>query len=75
MGNRRSVPPAIVETDMAALAAGRVAVEDMEALLLRFACRPVVSVEDACRLGERLQEIRLGYAVVEKYLRWAREVL
>ena len=68
MANRGQRPIAIVETDMAALAAGREAVEDLEALLLRFGSRPVVSLDDAQRMGYDLQVIRAGYHVVEKYL-------
>ena len=64
---------AIVETDMAALAAGREALEDLEALLLRFGCRPAVGVEDAERMGYALGVIRRGFGVVEKYLRVMRE--
>ncbi len=73
MGNRGQRPIAIVETDMARLAAGRAAVEDLEGLLLRFGSKPVVSVEDAERLGYGLQVIRVGFGVVEKYLRAMRE--
>ena len=69
MGNRRQRPMAIVETDMAALAAGRQAVEDLEGLLLRFGSKPVVGVEDAERMGYALGRIRVGFGVVEKYLR------
>ena len=54
---------------MAALAEGRQALEDLEALLLRFGCRPLVSAEDAERMGYGLGVIRRGFGVVEKYLR------
>ena len=69
VGNRQQRPMAIVEGDMAALAAGRQALEDLEGLLLRFGCRPVVSAEDAERMGYGLGVIRRGFGVVEKYLR------
>ena len=69
VGNRGQRPIAIVEGDMAALAQGREALEDLEALLLRFGCRPAVSAEDAERMGYALGLIRRGFGVVEKYLR------
>jgi hypothetical protein len=58
---------------MATLAAGRQALEDLEGLLLRLACRPVVGVEELGRMGYDLQVAASGYQVVEKYLRKMRE--
>ena len=69
MGNREQTPIAIAETDMASLADGRLAAEDLEGLLLRLAQRPRFSADDAERMGWDLQRIWLGLAVVEKYLR------
>ena len=68
MANRGQVRIGIVETDMATLARGRQAVEDLEALLLRFGCRPVVTGEDGQRMAYDLQVVRVGLDVVEKYL-------
>lgn len=73
MGNKEQRPTAICETDMARLADGRQAIDDLEGLLLKFGCRPSVSVQDAERMGYNLQRIRMGLEVVEKYLRLMRE--
>ena len=73
MGNRNQRVIGIVEGDMAALADGEQAVADLEGLLLRLGQRPVMSSEDCMRLGAGLQRIRVGFGVVRKYLRWARE--
>lgn len=73
MGNREQRPTAICETDMARLADSRMALDDLEGLLLKFACRPSVTVDDAERMGYNLQRVRMGLEVVEKYLRLMRE--
>jgi hypothetical protein len=74
MGNRSQRPIAIAETDMAALADGRLAVEDLEGLLLKLGYRPVVTEEDAQRLAYNLQRVRLGLGVVDKFLRLMRAI-
>lgn len=68
MGNKKQKPIAIVETDMAAIAAAGQAVEDLEGLLLRLAYRPTITTNDACRIGEDLQRIRAGQSTIRKYL-------
>jgi len=57
---------------MARLADGRQAIDDLEGLLLKFGCKPSVTVDDAERMGYNLQRIRMGLQVVEKYLRMMR---
>ena len=73
MANREQTPIAVAETDMASLADGRMAAEDLEGLLLRLAQRPRFSLDDAERMGWDLQRIALGFEVVEKYLRMYRD--
>lgn len=68
MPNRRQGPLAVVEDDMATRADAKLAVEDLEALLLRLAYRPAVTLADIDRLSDDLRRIRSGLDCVQKYL-------
>lgn len=68
MANRNHMPIAVIENDMAVLAKGKMATEDLEGLLLRFSQKPIVILDDIDRFYDDLYDIKASHAVIGKYL-------
>lgn len=68
MANRAHALLAVVEDDMADVAAADLAVEDLEALLLKLSRRPVATLDDVDRMSDGLRTIRSGLVAVRKHL-------
>ena len=73
MPNRDHRILAIVEDDLAVVARAACAVEDLEALMLKFSRKPIVTLDDIDRMSDDLHDIRPGLDANKKHLVALRE--